>query len=55
MEDLNAKRIAINNYREMVACVGTDDPATCNVLENIIVQEEEGCRGSGEPAENIGS
>ena len=41
MEDLNAKRIAINSYREIVAFVGTDDPATCKVLENIIVQEEE--------------
>lgn len=39
-EDLIAKRIAIDRYREMVTYVGTDDPATCKILEGILAQEE---------------
>jgi bacterioferritin len=39
-EDLIAERIAIESYREMVTCVGTDDPTTCKVLEGILAQEE---------------
>jgi bacterioferritin len=40
-EDLIAKRIAINSYREMVASVAAQDPTTCKVLEGILAQEEE--------------
>jgi bacterioferritin len=40
-EDLVAERIAIDSYREMVTYVGTDDPTTCNLLEEILAQEEE--------------
>lgn len=39
-EDLIAKRIAIDSYQEMVTYVGTDDPATCKILEGILAQEE---------------
>lgn len=39
-EDLIAKQIVIDNYREMVASVATDDPITCKVLERILAQEE---------------
>jgi bacterioferritin len=40
-EDLIAKQIVIDSYREMVASVATEDPATCQVLEGILAQEEE--------------
>jgi len=40
-EDLHAQRITINNYRELVASIGTDDPATYKVLEKILMQKEE--------------
>lgn len=40
-EDLNAKRIVIDSYREMVAAVAAEDPTTCRVLEDILAQEEE--------------
>lgn len=39
-EDLIAKRIVIDSYREMVASVATEDPTTCKVLERILAQEE---------------
>lgn len=39
IEDLDAKRVAIHNYREMLISVGTDDPATCKILEGILAQE----------------
>jgi len=40
-EDLVAERIAIDSYREMVTYVGTDDPTTRRILEEILAQEEE--------------
>ncbi len=40
-EDLIAKRMAINSYREMVASIAAQDPMTCKVLEGILAQEEE--------------
>jgi bacterioferritin len=40
-EDLIAERIAIDSYREMIVYVGTDDPTTRKVLEEILAQEEE--------------
>ena len=40
-EDLIAKRIAIDSYREMVTSVAAHDPTTCKVLEGILAQEEE--------------
>jgi bacterioferritin len=40
-EDLHAKRITINSYRELVASLGTDDPVTSTILENILMQKEE--------------
>ncbi len=39
-EDLIGKQIVIDSYREMVASVGMEDPATCEVLEWILAQEE---------------
>ncbi|MEO8326727.1 MAG: ferritin-like domain-containing protein [Nitrospirota bacterium] len=40
-EDLMAKRIVIDSYREMIAAVAAHDSATCRVLEGILAQEEE--------------
>lgn len=38
--DLLAERIAIENYRTMIASIGDDDPRTRQVLEQILAQEE---------------
>jgi bacterioferritin len=40
-EDLIAERIAIDSYREMIHFVGTDDPTTRRLLEEIQAKEEE--------------
>jgi len=40
-EDLVAERIAIESYREMIAFVGSDDPTTRRLLEEILAKEEE--------------
>lgn len=40
-ENLIAERIAIESYGEMVRYVGTDDPTTRRLLEEILAQEEE--------------
>jgi bacterioferritin len=40
-EDLIAERIAIDSYKEMIACVGNDDPTTRRMLESILAVEEE--------------
>jgi bacterioferritin len=40
-EDLVAERIAIDSYKEMIRFVGTQDPTTRRLLEEILAQEEE--------------
>jgi bacterioferritin len=40
-EDLVAKRVAIESYREMTAYLGSDDPTTRRLLEGILATEEE--------------
>ena len=40
-EDLVAKRIAIDSYRQMVAYLGARDPTTRRLLEGILANEEE--------------
>ncbi len=40
-EDLVAERIAIESYRDMIAFVGSDDPTTRRLLEEILAKEEE--------------
>lgn len=40
-EDLVAERIAIESYRDVIAFVGTDDPTTRRLLEEILMKEEE--------------
>ena len=40
-EDLVAERIAIESYRDMIAFVGSDDPTTRRLLENILMKQEE--------------
>lgn len=40
-EDLIAERIAIDSYRELVNYVGTSDPITRRMLEEILAMEEE--------------
>jgi bacterioferritin len=40
-ENLIAERIAIDTYREMIAYIGTDDPTSRRVLEEVLAQEEE--------------
>lgn len=38
--DLLAERISIDSYRAMIASIGSDDPTTRQVLEQIVAQEE---------------
>ena len=40
-EDLVAERIAIDSYREMVNYLGTDDPTSRRMMEDILAVEEE--------------
>jgi bacterioferritin len=40
-EDLVAERIAIDSYREIVEWLGTKDPTTRRVMEEILAKEEE--------------
>ena len=40
-EDLVAERIAIESDRDMIAFVGSDDPTTRRLLEEILMKEEE--------------
>ncbi len=40
-EDLVAERIAIDSYGEMIRYIGSDDPTTRRMLEDILAMEEE--------------
>ncbi len=40
-EDLVAERIAIDSYREMIGFLGSDDPTTRRMLEEILASEEQ--------------
>ena len=40
-EDLVAERIAIDSYREMINYLGSDDPTTRRMMEDILAVEEE--------------
>jgi bacterioferritin len=40
-EDLIAERIAIDSYREMIQYLGTKDPTTRRLMEEILAKEEE--------------
>jgi bacterioferritin len=40
-EDLVAERIAIETYAEIVRWLGSDDPTTRRIMENILATEEE--------------
>ncbi len=40
-ENLVAERVAIESYREMVSYIGTQDPTTRRILEEILASEEE--------------
>jgi bacterioferritin len=40
-EDLVAERIAIDTYREIVQYLGSDDPTTRRMMEEILANEEE--------------
>jgi bacterioferritin len=40
-EDLVAERIAIDTYRAIVEYIGTDDPTTRRIMEEVLAQEEE--------------
>lgn len=40
-EDLIAERIAIDSYREIIEYLGTGDPTTRRMMENILAMEEE--------------
>jgi len=45
-EDLVAERIAIDSYKEMIRFVGTHDPTTRRLLEEILAQDRGARRGS---------
>lgn len=40
-EDLVAERIAVESYSEIIRWLGSDDPTTRNLIENILKKEEE--------------
>jgi bacterioferritin len=40
-EDLIAERVAIQSYSEIIAWLGSDDPTTRGMLEDILAVEEE--------------
>jgi bacterioferritin len=40
-EDLIAERIAIDTYRAIVEYIGSDDPTTRRIMEEVLAQEEE--------------
>ena len=40
-EDLVAERVAIASYTEIIKWLGTDDPSTRRIFEDILAQEEE--------------
>ena len=40
-QNLEAERVAIDIYREMIAWFGNQDPTTRRMLEGILAQEEE--------------
>jgi bacterioferritin len=40
MLDLLAEQVWIENYRDMIASIGADDPTTRQVLERILAREE---------------
>lgn len=40
-EDLVAERIAIDSYRDMISYLGSDDPTTRRMMEDILAMEEE--------------
>ena len=40
-EDLVAERIAIDSYREIIQYLGTNDPTTRRLMEEILAKEEE--------------
>ena len=40
-EDLSAERIAIATYSEVIRWLGTDDPTTRRMMEELLANEEE--------------
>lgn len=40
-EDLIAERIAVDSYKQMIACIRDTDPTTRRLLEEILANEEE--------------
>jgi bacterioferritin len=52
---LDAERIAIDSYREMITCVGTDDFTTRKVLEGILAQEEKYAKNLAGPLKELDS
>jgi bacterioferritin len=40
-EDLVTERVAIDSYREMIACFGDDDPTSRRLMEEVLAKEEE--------------
>lgn len=40
-EDLIAERIAVDSYKQMINCIGNDDPTTRRLLEDILADEEQ--------------
>jgi bacterioferritin len=40
-EDLVAERIAIDSYREIITYLGSDDPTSLRLMEEILAKEEE--------------
>ncbi len=54
-EDLVAERIAIDSYREIIDYIGSDDPTTRRIMEEILAQEEEHAEDMATLLENLGA
>src|SRR3546814_5271058 len=53
-EDLVAERIAIDSYREIIDYLGSDDPTSRRVMEEILAKEEEHAEDLGTLLEELG-
>jgi bacterioferritin len=54
-EDLIAERIAVATYSEIVRWLGSDDPTTRRIVEEILAKEEEHADDMAKLLEHIGS
>jgi bacterioferritin len=54
-ENLIAERVAIDSYREMITYLGTHDPTTRRMIEEILAMEEEHADDMSSLVKELGS